>query len=52
MWPIIQEWPTSKKKLNYRDRLDQVLTLTKIGQDNNMINRIDMVYVESNAKLP
>ena len=29
IWPIIKEWSTSKMKQNYRERLDQVLTMTK-----------------------
>ena len=41
----------SKMKLSYRYWLDRVQSRTKTKQDNNMTNRIGLVYVEIETEL-
>lgn len=41
----------AKSRLNYRDLLDCVQSMMKIKQDNNMIDYIGMVYIETKTKL-
>lgn len=36
-----------KTKLSYRDRLDQVRSMMKTKQDNDVTDCMDMVYVET-----
>lgn len=40
-----------KKELNYHDQSDRVPTVMKIRQDNNMIDRIDVVNVKNKTKM-
>lgn len=42
---------TPKIKLSYRDRSDRVRFVMKTRVDNDIINRIDLVYVEIETKL-
>ena len=44
-------WSTSKAKLSCHDQLDQVRSMTKIWQDNDMIDCIDLVYIETENEL-
>lgn len=48
---IIHVWSTSKVKLNYRDLLDLVLTVTKTNQDNDVIDCIGAVCTENEIEL-
>ena len=41
----------SKTILNYRDRLDQVSTVTKTRYENYVIDCIDMVYAKNKTDL-
>lgn len=41
----------SKPKLNCRNRLDQVLTMRKTRQDNNVIDHTNMVDTENENKI-
>ena len=43
-WSIVQVQPTSKMKLSY-DQLDLVWSMIKTKKDNNVTNRIGLVYV-------
>ena len=38
-------------KLSYRDRSERVRSVIKTRQDNDVTNRIGLVYVENNTKL-
>ena len=40
-----------KMKLSYNDQSDQVPSMMKIGQDNNLIACTSAVYIENNTKL-
>ena len=51
MWPIVQLHSTSKTILNCHDRLDLVQPVTKIRQDNDVIDRTDAVYAENEIEL-
>lgn len=44
-------WSTPKTKLTYRDQLDRAQFVTKTKQDNNMIDRIGLIYAESEIEL-
>lgn len=44
-------WSTPKTKLRCCDWLDLVRSVIKTRQDNNMIDRIGMIYVEDETKL-
>ena len=50
-WSIKQVQPTLKMKLSYRDWWDWVQPVTKIKQDNDVINRIGVVYSKIETKL-
>ena len=50
-WLIVQVQSTSKTKLNYQDLFDQVLSMTKTRQDNDMMDCIDVVYTKIETKL-
>ena len=50
-WSIVQIWFTSKRKLNYRDRPDQVRFLTKARQNNDVTDRTREVYSKIENKL-
>lgn len=44
-------WSTSKPKLNYQDLFDQVRSMMKTRQDNNMIDHTGAVYIEYDTEL-
>ena len=46
-WPIVQVQSTLKTILNCRDQLDQVSSVMKTKQDNDVIDWIDAVYVKN-----
>ena len=46
-WLIIQKWSTSKMKLSCRDQSDRVWFVMKTRQDNDVTNRIGLVYVKT-----
>lgn len=52
MWLIVKYGLCQKKKLSKCDRLDRVYYVTKYRQDNNVIDHIDLVYVEIEIELP
>ena len=47
---IVQVCSTPKRKLNYCDRFDRVPSMMKTIQDNNVIDRIGVVYAEIGTK--
>ena len=51
MWLIIQVWSTSKPKLNCQDLPNQVRFMMKIGQDNELIDHISVLYTENDTEL-
>ena len=50
-WSIVQVQPTSEMKLSYRDQLDLVWSMIKTRKDNNVTNRIGLVYVRIETEL-
>ena len=50
-WLTIQVLFTPKTKLSYRDRLDQVWSMMKTSHDNDVTNRIGLVYAKNNIEL-
>ena len=44
--PIIQVWTTLKMNLSYHDQLDQVRSMKRTRKDNDLTNRIGMIYTE------
>ena len=51
MWPIVQVRSTLKTILYYRDLLDHVRSMMKTKQDNDMINRIGVIYTKNKTEL-
>ena len=51
MWPIVQVRSTLKTILYYRDLLDHVRSMMKTKQDNDMINRIGIIYTKNKTEL-
>lgn len=51
MWSLVQVWCTPKMILNYRDRSNRVLSMTKTKLENYVIDCIDMVHVENETDL-
>lgn len=50
-WSTIQVRFTLKKKLSYHDQLDLVQSMTKIKEDNDVIDHIGLVYSKTKTKL-
>ena len=48
---ILQMQSTPNVKLNYRDWSEQVQSVTKTNQDNDMTNHINLVYAKIETKL-
>ena len=44
--PIIQVWTMLKMNLSYHDQLDQVRSMKRTRKDNDLTNRIGMIYTE------
>ena len=51
MWPDEEMQCTSKMILTYHDWSNQVFSVTKTIQDNDMIDRTSVVYVENDIEL-
>lgn len=51
MWSIVQLGSMLKLILNTLDRLDRVQYVTKTMLDNNVTNRINLMFVETKIKL-
>ena len=51
MWPNRQVRFISKTILNCRDQSDRVSFVMKTRQDNNMIDRIGLVYAETETQM-
>ena len=51
MWMIVQMQSTLKRKLRCNDQSDWVRCMKKTKEDNDMIDRIDLVYVEIETEL-
>ena len=50
-WLILQVQSTLELILNFRDRLDWVLIMTKTKLDNYVIDRTDAVYAKNETEL-
>lgn len=50
-WLIIQVWLTSKTKQNYQDLSNQVWSVIKTRQDNDLPNHTGIVYGKNETKL-
>ena len=51
MWSIIQDFSTLKTKLNCYDRTNEVRSMTKTRQDNDVSDRIGVLYPEIRTEL-
>ena len=50
-WLIVQVWSMLKTKLRCHDRLDQMSSMMKTRQDNNVTDSIGAVYTENDTEL-
>ena len=50
-WSIIQDRSTLKTKLNCYDRTNEVRSMTKTRQDNDVSDRIGVLYPEIRTEL-
>ena len=48
---MVQIWSKSKMKLSCHDQSNQVQSVTKTRQDNDVSNRISLVYAKIETKL-
>ena len=51
MWLMVQMRSKSKMKLSYCDRLYHVWSMTKSKQENNVSDRISLVYAKIKTEL-
>ena len=50
-WLIVQMWSMQKMKLSCHDRSNQVRSMTKSWQDNDVTDHIGLLYVETKTQL-